>query len=89
MVSSELFGRKKAAAEGAVVWCTKQLVVARAARATYGVEVQCIYDEQNPVHRNRSDAVFSGPAGDKVLDGFFIPLVTKASYCQELEITAF
>jgi len=70
-----LLHRKKAAAEGAAVWCAKQFVVARAVRTTFGVEVQRLCDQLNPLEEKRP--TFINAAGQQAVDGCFATLVTK------------
>ena len=68
---------KKAAAEGALAWYTKQFVIARAARATYGIEIQATYDKNSSVHTARSHLKYVSADGETKLGGFFSPLVRK------------
>lgn len=71
--------RKKAAAEGALSWYTKQFVVARAARATYGVEVCRRYDRSQPdqLERAKQGKVTGSPEGAPVLPAFSIRLFAR------------
>jgi len=68
---------KKAAAEGALSWYTKQFVVARAARATYGIEIRQEYNKHLKSHATRSHLTHVGPEGTADLHGIFSPLVLK------------
>jgi len=51
-------GVKKAAAEGTVIWYIKQLVRARACRATFGTNVTRVFDAGTPLHMERPDEKF-------------------------------
>ncbi|EJD39199.1 hypothetical protein AURDEDRAFT_171787 [Auricularia subglabra TFB-10046 SS5] len=68
---------KKAAAEGACLWHIRQLVSARAARYTYGIETSRIFDPKNPVHLERRDKAFKDVAGNTRISGFLSVLVVK------------
>ncbi|KAH7100086.1 hypothetical protein BKA62DRAFT_801954 [Auriculariales sp. MPI-PUGE-AT-0066] len=46
-------GSKKAAAEGAVIWYTRQTVVARASRAHFGTDTTVAYNSELREHRQR------------------------------------
>jgi hypothetical protein len=72
--------RKKAAAEGAVIWYTKQLVRARAARATFGVEVQRPFEARTPSHQVRQSLKYVDLRGQTSLRWFFDPLVIQVCY---------
>ena len=72
--------RKKAAAEGAVIWYTKELVRARAARATFGVEVQRPFEERTPSHQVRESVRFVDLRGQTCLRWIFDPLVIQVCY---------
>ncbi|KAG8792690.1 hypothetical protein FRC17_008556, partial [Serendipita sp. 399] len=52
---------KKAAAEGATIWYTKQLVAARASRYTIGIGVCPAYDASDPDHVLRRDLAYDDP----------------------------
>ena len=69
--------RKKAAAEGAAIWFTKQLVIARAVRSTFGVIVHRIYDPSSAVHNQRKHKVFTDEDGNRKITGFFDYCVKK------------
>ncbi|KAF8337586.1 uncharacterized protein EI90DRAFT_2991950 [Cantharellus anzutake] len=43
----------KAVSDGAVIWCSKQSVVARACRFQYGIVGRVMYNPQNPKHVGR------------------------------------
>lgn len=77
---SSPFHRKKAAAEGAVIWYTKQLVRARAARATFGVEISAQFQTTTPSHRVRQSLTYVDVRGQKRLNGLFDPLVLQVFY---------
>ncbi|EJD54456.1 hypothetical protein AURDEDRAFT_156236 [Auricularia subglabra TFB-10046 SS5] len=51
-------GTKKAAAEGTTIWYIKQLVRARAVRATFGTNVTRIFDVTSMLHHERADEKF-------------------------------
>jgi len=72
--------RKKAAAEGAVIWYTKELVRARAARATFGIEVRGPFDARTPSHQVRASLKYIDLRGETCLNGFFDPLVIQVCY---------
>jgi len=72
--------RKKAAAEGAVIWYMKQLVRARAARATFGIKVERLFDARTPSHQVRQGLKYVNFRGQTCLDGFSDPLVIQVCY---------
>ncbi|KAH7088652.1 hypothetical protein BKA62DRAFT_163401 [Auriculariales sp. MPI-PUGE-AT-0066] len=69
---------KKAAAEGAITWCAKQHVVARAARATFGIQVSRPFV---PGQHVRKQSHVSAD-GQRMVAGVFSPLVLKNQVIQ-------
>jgi hypothetical protein len=74
---------KKAAAEGTALWYIKKLVVARAVRSTFGVEVRRRYDPNSALHLERKHKVYVAEDGIKRIDGFFDTWVKKGSVIGE------
>ncbi|PVF99199.1 hypothetical protein CPB86DRAFT_315495 [Serendipita vermifera] len=74
---------KKAAAEGAAIWFTHQLVESRVARTTFGVRRSLIYDETNPEHRKRESQKYIGANGCPLLPHSFQKLVKKGDVITE------
>ncbi|KAG8830437.1 hypothetical protein FRC18_008098, partial [Serendipita sp. 400] len=68
---------KKAAAEGAVMWYTKQTVSGRIARFTIGAEISVRFNPANPEHLKRRDQAFIKPSGDTSLRYGFQTIVEK------------
>ncbi|KAH7102995.1 hypothetical protein BKA62DRAFT_742744 [Auriculariales sp. MPI-PUGE-AT-0066] len=68
---------KKAAAEGAVYWYARKFVVARAARKSYGINCQMIYDSSLPEHQARSHLAFQDLDGSWWINNHFYSLVVK------------
>ncbi|KAG8817275.1 hypothetical protein FRC17_011311 [Serendipita sp. 399] len=62
---------KKAAAEGAVLWYTKQMVAARIARFTMGIAISCRFDAHNEEHMRRRHLADVDARGDVRLPGAF------------------
>ncbi|KZV88104.1 hypothetical protein EXIGLDRAFT_679279 [Exidia glandulosa HHB12029] len=80
---------KKAAAEGACIWYSKQYVVARAARTTYGVRVDEDYDvKKYPYHRARPPCVDEDDGRLRAEDVFSV-LVRKNQIVQNDEAVSF
>ncbi|KAG8814269.1 hypothetical protein FRC17_001232 [Serendipita sp. 399] len=52
---------KKAAAEGAVLWYTKQMVAKRVARFTMGISLSAYFDKRSKKHMNRRLRAFVDP----------------------------
>jgi hypothetical protein len=77
---SSALNRKKAAAEGAVIWYMKQLVRARAARATLGLELERQFNARTPSHQVRQNLKFVNLRGQTCLRGLFDPLVLQVRY---------
>ncbi|KIM23486.1 hypothetical protein M408DRAFT_262258 [Serendipita vermifera MAFF 305830] len=71
---------KQAAAEGAIISHIKQVVVARAARATFGGCVRSLYDKN--LHRERRDAIEVYADGNERVDGAFHVWITKGTVLQ-------
>ena len=71
--------RKKAAAEGAAIWFTKQLVIARAVRSNFGIHMRRIYDPYNSVHQQRAHKVYTDVDGSRMVNGFFDYWAKKVS----------
>ena len=71
--------RRKAAAEGAIVWYIKQLVGARATRHTLGVQCDIKYDINNPLHLERAGRAYRVTDGELGLPSCFDVLVKKVS----------
>ncbi|KAG8805754.1 hypothetical protein FRC17_005350, partial [Serendipita sp. 399] len=67
---------KKAAAEGAAIWFSKQLVRGRAARYTFGINAGVPFDEEK--HRDHHARSYIDAAGVKRLR-IFDPLIAKGS----------
>ncbi|KIM20870.1 hypothetical protein M408DRAFT_333766 [Serendipita vermifera MAFF 305830] len=62
---------KKAAAEGAAIWYTKQSVAARIARTALGTGGSRIYDPKDRAHRERSSLTYADVDGSvKIPHGF-------------------
>ncbi|KZV88112.1 hypothetical protein EXIGLDRAFT_722966 [Exidia glandulosa HHB12029] len=78
---------KKAAAEGACIWFAKQVVVARAARATYGVQVFGDYHPE--LHCERANLRFRSQEGRLCVPGLFSPLVVKNQVIHSNESASF
>ena len=76
-VLTKFLYRKKAAAEGAVIWYTKQLVRSRAARATFGVAVDILFEARTPSHQVRQRLKFVDLRGQTRLSWTFDPLVIQ------------
>ncbi|CAG7852131.1 SubName: Full=Uncharacterized protein {ECO:0000313/EMBL:CCA70381.1} [Serendipita indica DSM 11827] len=70
---------KKAAAEGAAIWYIKQLVVARAARSTFGIIIWRPFDAKNPVHCQRRHKAYVDDDGVNKVTGFFDTWIKKNS----------
>ncbi|KAH7088645.1 hypothetical protein BKA62DRAFT_835565 [Auriculariales sp. MPI-PUGE-AT-0066] len=69
---------KKAAAEGAIAWCATQHVIARAARATYGIAVsRPLTGGKNAKKRSHVSA-----DGQRMVEGIFSTLVVKNQVIQ-------
>ncbi|KAG8822094.1 hypothetical protein FRC17_009653 [Serendipita sp. 399] len=68
---------KKAAAEGATIWYTKQLVVARASRYTIGITICPKYNAKDREHHLRKRLVYDDADGFKRLPGEFRVWVNK------------
>lgn len=71
---------KKAAVEGAIIGSIKQLVVSRAAKATFGGCVRAQYDKK--LHRERKHTVQVYPDGKQRVDSVFHAWVTKGTVLQ-------
>lgn len=56
--------RSKAAADGAVIWAAKLVVVGRVTRVAYGITTRTDYDPSNPEHQGRKAFMF--PEGPKI-----------------------
>ncbi|KAG8814805.1 hypothetical protein FRC19_001467 [Serendipita sp. 401] len=68
---------KKAAAEGATIWYTKQLVVARASRYTIGIDVCPPYDANNRDHVLRRSLIYNDADGRQRIPGEFEIWINK------------
>ena len=75
-----LLYRKKAAAEGAVIWYTKQWVRARAARATFGIALERPFEAGKPSHQVRQNLIYVNFRGQTCLSWNFDPLVIQVCY---------
>ncbi|KAH7096188.1 hypothetical protein BKA62DRAFT_38331 [Auriculariales sp. MPI-PUGE-AT-0066] len=73
---------KKAAAEGALTWYSKQCVVARATRATYGIETIVRYKARLSSHQERLHDVWLHADGKPRISGAFSTLVAKNTVVQ-------
>jgi len=60
-----------------VIWYTKQLVRARAARATFGIELTRPFEASTPSHQVRQSLKYVDLRGEVCLNGFFDPLVLQ------------
>lgn len=54
VIGLTLCSRRKAAAEGALLWYAKQSVVARVVKRTFGIEGCVRYDPKRPSHRAKA-----------------------------------
>lgn len=69
--------RNKAVAEGAVSYYLGNVVSARVARLTYGVQVVCAYNESNAEHYSRRDKLVQWPSGRMMVPKGFSSILTK------------
>ena len=63
-----------------MIWYTKQLVRARAARTTFGIEVQRLFEAGTPSHQVRQNLTYVNPRGETCLRWIFDPLVIQVCY---------
>ncbi|CAG7852390.1 SubName: Full=Uncharacterized protein {ECO:0000313/EMBL:CCA74289.1} [Serendipita indica DSM 11827] len=68
---------KKAAAEGAAIWYTKQLVIGRAARVNIGIDVCPMYDQRDKGHIARRGLMYIDADGCQRIPGRFEVWITK------------
>lgn len=57
--------RSKAAADGAVIWAAKLVVIGRVTRVAYGTAKRTAYEPSNPEHQGRKAYMY--PEGPKVI----------------------
>lgn len=72
---------KKAAAEGAMIWYLKNMVITRVARETYGTATKVVYDSW--LHYERSHLVVQDPDGTRRISGTFDPWVKKGASVED------
>ncbi|CAE6489848.1 unnamed protein product [Rhizoctonia solani] len=65
----------KPVADGAVVWYGHNSVTSRAARMSYGITVQVIYDPKNPEHQCRKP--YRDVTGLCMVDGMWFEIAKK------------
>ncbi|KAI0086044.1 hypothetical protein BDY19DRAFT_376420 [Irpex rosettiformis] len=75
----------KAVAEGAVSYYLGDVVSARVARITYGVEVVRIYDASDSEHYSRRHKLYSRPSGNMVLPDGYSPILNKGTRVRDKE----
>ena len=60
-----------------MIWYMKQMVRARATRATFGIEVRHLFDGSKPSHQIRQSLKYVDFRGQTRIDGIFNPLVIQ------------